>query len=153
MFTIQNVHRLNSLRFWACWPQTDTSRNFFNIKYFCKKIYNFRNKLDNDWQCIAMVDYPGRGQDWLLQWRRKVRSFSTSNCLAAALVLVALVAIPHICRKYHKWDMWRKICHVEKFQMHERCGKIWNFSTCGVISNFSTCQMWRILKFLHNWHV
>ena len=51
--------------------------------------------------------------------------------------------------------MWRKICHVEKFQiyMHERCGKIWNFSTCGVISNFSTWQMWRNLKFLHSWHV
>ena len=36
--------------------------------------------------------------------------------------------IPHICRKYHKWDMWRKICHVEKFwlHMHDRCEKIWN---------------------------
>ena len=51
--------------------------------------------------------------------------------------------------------MWRKICHVEKFQiyMHERFGEIWNFSTCGVISNFSTWQMWRNLKFLHSWHV
>ena len=62
---------------------------------------------------------------------------------------------PHICRKYHKWFLWWKICHAEKFQiyMHERCGKIWNFSTCGVISNFSTWQMWRNLKFLHSWHV
>ena len=51
--------------------------------------------------------------------------------------------------------MWRKICHVEKSQiyMHERCGKIWNFSTCGVISNCSKWQMWRNLKFLHSWHV
>ena len=24
--------------------------------------------------------------------------------------------IPDICPKYHKWNMWRKICHVEKFQ-------------------------------------
>ena len=84
--------------------------------------------------------------------------------------------IPDICHKYHKLDMWRKIFHVEKFQiyMHDRCGKIWNFSTCGVISNFSTLwrcgeiwhfstcwvisnfstwQMWRNLKFLHIWHV
>ena len=47
--------------------------------------------------------------------------------------------IPDIGHKYHKWDMWRKICHVEKFQIytHDRCGKIWNFSACGVILNFS----------------
>ena len=47
--------------------------------------------------------------------------------------------------------MWRKICHVEKFQiyMHDRCGEIWNFSTFEVISNFSTWQMWRNLTFLH----
>ena len=66
-----------------------------------------------------------------------------------------VTCIPHICCKYHKSDLWRKICHVEKFQiyMHERCGEIWNFSTCGVISNFSTWQMWRNLKFLHSWHV
>ena len=51
--------------------------------------------------------------------------------------------------------MWRKICHMEKFQiyMHERCGEIWNFSTCAVISNYSKWQMWRNLKFLHSWHV
>ena len=49
-------------------------------------------------------------------------------------------SIPHICHKYHKWDMWRKMCHVEKFQiyMHDRCGEIWNFSTWRVISNFTT---------------
>ena len=42
-----------------------------------------------------------------------------------------IVVIPDICHKYHKLDMWRKICHVEKFQiyMHDRCGEIWNFST------------------------
>ena len=26
-------------------------------------------------------------------------------------------SIPDICHKYHKLDMWRKICHVEKFQI------------------------------------
>ena len=62
-----------------------------------------------------------------------------------------IVVIPDICHKYHKLDMRRKICHVEKFQiyMHDRCGEIWNFSTFGVISNFSTWQMWRNLTFLH----
>ena len=25
--------------------------------------------------------------------------------------------IPHICHIVHMWDMWRKICHVEKFQI------------------------------------
>ena len=62
-----------------------------------------------------------------------------------------LLPLPHICHIYHIWDMWRKICHVEKFQiyMHDRCGEIWNFSTFGVISNFSTWQMWRNLTFLH----
>ena len=61
------------------------------------------------------------------------------------------VSISDICHKYHKLDMWRKICHVEKFQiyMHDRCGEIWNFSTFGVISNFSTWQMRRNLTFLH----
>ena len=51
--------------------------------------------------------------------------------------------------------MWRKICHVEKFQisMRGKCGEIWNFSTCGVISNFAIWKMWRNLKFLHIWHV
>ena len=34
--------------------------------------------------------------------------------------------IPDICHKYHKLDMWRKICHVEKFQiyMHDKCKEI-----------------------------
>ena len=34
-------------------------------------------------------------------------------------------SIPDICHKYHKLNMWRKICHVEKFQicMHDRCEK------------------------------
>ena len=70
-------------------------------------------------------------------------------------VKIGVTPIPDICRIFHILDMWRKICHVEKFQiyMHERCGEIWNFSTCGVISNFSTWQMWRNLKFLHSWHV
>ena len=47
--------------------------------------------------------------------------------------------IPHICRKYHKWDMWRKICHVEKFQiyMRDRCGEIWN-----------SIHKWRNFKFI-----
>ena len=33
--------------------------------------------------------------------------------------------IPHICRKYHKLDLWRKICLVEKSQiyMHENVAK------------------------------
>ena len=63
--------------------------------------------------------------------------------------------IPHICHLYHLPDMWRKICHVEKFQisMRDKCGEIWNFSTCGVISNFAIWKMWRNLKFLHIWHV
>ena len=63
--------------------------------------------------------------------------------------------IAHSCHIYHIWDMWRKVCHVEKFQiyMHERCGEIWNFSTCKVISNLYTWQMWRHLKFLHTWNV
>ena len=62
--------------------------------------------------------------------------------------------IPDICHKYHKWDMWRKICHVETFRiyMHDRCEEIWNFSTCWVISIFFTLQMWSNLKFLHIWH-
>ena len=73
--------------------------------------------------------------------------------------------IPHICHGHHGRCPWRKICHVEKFQIsiHDRCGEIWNFTTCGVILhdkceeiwNFSTCelilhfstwQMWRNLK-------
>ena len=72
------------------------------------------------------------------------------NCVAP-FFLLQKQHIPDICHKYHKLDMWRKICHVEKFQiyMHDRCGEIWNFSTCRVISNFCTWQMWRNLTFLH----
>ena len=34
--------------------------------------------------------------------------------------------IPHICHKVHMSDMWRKICHVEKFRIsiHGKCGEI-----------------------------
>ena len=42
----------------------------------------------------------------------------------------------HICHKYHKLYLWRKNCHVERFQlsMYDNCGEIENFSTCGEIS-------------------
>ena len=35
-------------------------------------------------------------------------------------------SIPHICHKVHMQDMWRKICHVEKFQIsiHGKWGEI-----------------------------
>ena len=44
--------------------------------------------------------------------------------------------IPHICHKVHKWEMWRQICHVEKFQIsiHGRCREFWNYPSCGEIS-------------------
>ena len=44
---------------------------------------------------------------------------------------------------------WRKIGHVEKFQIsiHNRCGEIRNFAKFGGISKFYTWQMWRHLKF------
>ena len=34
--------------------------------------------------------------------------------------------IPHICHIVHMLDMWRKICHVEKFQIsiHGKWGEI-----------------------------
>ena len=56
------------------------------------------------------------------------------------------LARPDICPKLYSW---RKICHVEKFQlsMYINCGEIENFSTCGEISDVSTWQMWRNLKF------
>ena len=52
------------------------------------------------------------------------------------------LGIPHICHKVHMWDMWRKICHVEKFQIsiHDKCGEIWNFSKS---------VMWKHSRFLH----
>ena len=31
--------------------------------------------------------------------------------------LTALVVRPHICHGYHGLYLWRKICHVEKFQI------------------------------------
>ena len=75
---------------------------------------------------------------------------------------------------------WRKICHVEKFQIsiHLSWGEIWNFSplimwrqsrflhitdvdkfeislhmSCGDNSDFSTSVIWRNLKFLSIYHV
>ena len=46
----------------------------------------------------------------------------------------------HICNLYHLWDLWRKIIHLEKFQIsiHERWGETHNFSTCRGASDFST---------------
>ena len=87
--------------------------------------------------------------------RRWELRLTTYHARKSAYTITKAKTMPHICHIYHIWDMWRKICHVEKFQisMHDRCGEIWNFSTCGVISNFSTWQMWRNLKFLHSWHV
>ena len=95
----------------------------------------------------------------LLSWRKQLILESPSSKLSTMTRGMSstwrCIDIPHICHKYHKWDMWRKICHVENFfiYMHDRCREIWNFSTCWVISNFSTLQMWRNLKFLHIWHV
>ena len=84
--------------------------------------------------------------------------------------------IPDICHIVQMWDMWRKIFHVEKFQIsiHGKCGYIWNAAhlSCGdmrrnfkflqntdeekfeilhicQIQNFSTWEMWINLKFLH----
>ena len=59
--------------------------------------------------------------------------------------------IPDICRLFQLWDVWRKICHVEIYQiiLHDKCGEIWTFSTCGVISDFTTWHMGRNLTFLH----
>ena len=36
------------------------------------------------------------------------------------------MSIPHICHGHHGQCPWRKICHVEKFQIfiHDRCGEI-----------------------------
>lgn len=53
-----------------------------------------------------------------------------------------MITIPDICHKYHKWDMWRKICHWEKFQfyIHDKCGEI---------LNLFTSVMWRYFRFLH----
>ena len=59
------------------------------------------------------------------------------------------------CYLYHQPDMWRKICHVEKFQisLRDKCGEIWYFSTWGVFSNIAIWKMWINLKFLHLWHM
>ena len=59
------------------------------------------------------------------------------------------------CYLYHLPDMWRKICHVEKFQisLRDKCGEIWYFSTWGVFSNIAIWKMWINLKFLHIWHM
>ena len=35
---------------------------------------------------------------------------------------------PHICQKYHKLYLWRKICHVEKFQISvNNLNNLWSF--------------------------
>ena len=59
------------------------------------------------------------------------------------------------CYLYHLPDMWRKICHVEKFQisLRDKYGEIWYISTWGVFSNIAIWKMWINLKFLHIWHI
>ena len=58
---------------------------------------------------------------------------------------------PDICHEYHELYLWRKNCHVEKFQlsMYKNCGDIENFSTCEEIFNFPTIVIHGKLKFLH----
>ena len=38
---------------------------------------------------------------------------------------------PHICQRYHRFYPWRKICHVEKFQIPVK-----NLNNNGVLSKF-----------------
>ena len=35
---------------------------------------------------------------------------------------------PHICHRYHRLYLWRKICHVEKFQISvKNLNNLWSF--------------------------
>ena len=81
----------------------------------------------------------------MVQVIRLVRVVHVVRWLGGHVVRVVRVATlddmlrSDICHEYHKLYSWRKICHVEKFQlsMYINCGEIENFSTCGEISDVS----------------
>ena len=86
---------------------------------FYKSIYNGHNTIDHIivLECpFLRVIGPLLSQIYF-KWG-KVTKVSTCICIHT---------IPHICHIVHMWDMWRKICHVEKFQIsiHGKWGEIW----------------------------
>ena len=47
---------------------------------------------------------------------------------------------PHICHKYHKLYLWRKICHVEKFQISvKNLNNLWSFIEIYAVCVLNLC--------------
>ena len=63
-------------------------------------------------------------------------------------------SIPDICHIVQMWDVWRKICHVEKFQisLHVEKHEITPNLSYGV-SDLYPWTIWRSLTILHICHV
>ena len=53
----------------------------------------------------------------------------------------------HICHKYHKLYLWRKICHVEKFQISvKNLNNLWSFIEIYAVFVLNLCgekSVWR----------
>ena len=102
------------------------------IPVWPRKLTNWQNKLRKHRKSAK------------LPWHHNIKS--SFHLFIFSLFVFSVTrrsSIPDICHKYHKWDMWRKICHVEKFQfyIHDKCGEIWNFSTSVVWRNFRLLHM------------
>ena len=54
---------------------------------------------------------------------------------------------PHICHGYHGLYLWRKICHVEKYQISvKNLKKLWSFIEIYAVFVLDLCgekSMWR----------
>ena len=54
---------------------------------------------------------------------------------------------PHICHRYHRLYLWRKICHVEKFQISvKNLNNLWSFIEIYAVFVLNLCgekSVWR----------
>ena len=54
--------------------------------------------------------------------------------------LLSYHARAHICHEYHELYLWRKICHVEKFQIYvKNLYKLWSFIEIYAVPFLNLC--------------
>ena len=54
--------------------------------------------------------------------------------------ITIIVHRPHICHKYHKLYLWRKICQVEKFQISvKNLNNVWSFIEIYAVFDLNLC--------------
>ena len=64
---------------------------------------------------------------------------------------------PHICHRYHRLYAWRKICHVEKFQISvKNLNNLWSFIEIYAVFVLNLCgekSVWRKSVWRKKWQI